>query len=132
MLFDYSKMNTEDAPWILELKEGRMVSSTETIAVDAVIHDLNNGYFVEIDGVSGRTLEEDANTTYWSGDRCYTDDDVFRVFIDGAYYVLSSVYVTKNGRIVVEVVQPEDIWRENKYLACELDNLERILFLVEY
>ncbi len=133
MLFRYRKVDVETNQWILERAENR--NSIHEIACEAVYHDLNNGYYEEVDGGSCRSLEDDASTSFWSGDSFYSSDDIFRLYIDGGRYIYGHLYVTKgtNQRIILvahEVPEGFDFWDDDQINV--LDNLDCVYFVIEY
>lgn len=133
MLFRYRKVDIETNQWIVEKAEVR--NSVHEIACEAVYHDLNVGYYEEVDGGSCRSLEDDASTSFWSGEGFYSSDDVFRLFIDGERFLYGHMYLTTgtNQRIVVVAyIVPEeyDFWDDE--VVKSLSDLECAYFVVEY
>ena len=133
MLFSYDKIETEllQENWCKE-KEFKDITTNDKIALEAVFHDLNRGYFISCEGSSDCTLESDSKFTYFSGNNFYCEDDVLRLYIEGEYFIFSHMCVTTNNKIVVVVVKPTDIWAEDNVIEEEIVNLEPIYYLVEY
>ena len=134
MVFTYVERELEGNNW-MTIQEDK-INSIHEIACLAVFHDLNNGYFENIDGRSDRTMEQDNDGCMWSQDCLYPQDEVFRMCMEGgSRYILGYIYVTKgfNPRIVVVAyVVPEgvDFWDDEKVKV--LSNLETKYFMVEY
>lgn len=118
--------------WIEEVKPFREITSIDTIATDCVYHCLKAEYDSIIDNKSNRTFDEDSEYTYWSGDSMYSTELVDRVVIDGEYYVFSHIYICDSDNMILVCVQPDDIWEDDEYLTCKLDDLEPIYFRVNY
>ncbi|WP_275372670.1 hypothetical protein [Clostridium tertium] len=135
MLANYKVIDINEAHWVREVKEHFKITSIDKIALETVYHDLSCSYMKSIDH-SGTTLEEDANETYYCSDALYSSNNIHRIYIEDCneYYIFSHAYVTKNNRIIVVVLDIEDIWNENNLLEEEIASgkTELIHFLVEY
>lgn len=133
MVLTYRNINIEDNLWAKKVSTQR--SSIVEIACETVWHDLQCGYYDEIDGHHSNTLEDDVKDTMWSGDCFYTSNEVDRIYIDGNNYLFGYLYVTEGTYqriILVAYVTPEvvDFW-DDEQVKC-LDNLARAYFVIEY
>lgn len=132
MMMNYTLLDQpRDKEWMLAVKKFSDIKSVHKIGLDAVFHDLIHGYLTS-GGDGGTTIEEDAQSTFWSDNRLYSYEDVEKLFINDEYYVFSHMYITEQDHMILVVVKVSDIWAEDSEISEEAENAEPIYFLVEY
>jgi hypothetical protein len=131
MLFSYRKLNYEkNKDWLEDVVRGCNLTSVMNMAVDAVIHDLNSEYMKQVNGEPTQ-FETDAECTYWQGDTCYVQDDVFKVLIDEVGYLFSHMYIAR-GHVILVLAKCDDIYADVEELEESMNDLEVVYFSVDY
>jgi hypothetical protein len=130
MICKYYRVDEKENKWVLTPKSLKDLNSIDKLAVDAVVHDLNNNKNQEVDGAN-TTLEDDIDLTYWSGNYCQIDSDRFTVYIDEELYVLRYLYIARDKVVLVTShVKNYDVLSSLSDDA--LDKLKELYFIVEY
>lgn len=104
------------------------------IAIKCIYYDLVSE-FAKVNKSDIRTIEEEADTSYWSSFDMYSKDSILRVCINNKTYLFHSISITKNDTIIVKLYDIGDmVWYEEEDILELLQENEQepVLFEVEY